>query len=101
MNHRYPDHEHNNVDIDGVMVPLCVDCYSTFHGTPAGIEYDLCLEWDGWGIGTSDEEPYFSMSPCEGCHSTLGGNRYRVSAFHITCVGTSWCNLAESGAAWQ
>lgn len=29
-----------------------------------------------WSLKTM--EPYFSWSPCEGCHNTLGGDRYDI-----------------------
>lgn len=86
------------MDID---IDLCVDCVfadANGAGTP---EHDggpspdwtgFLPAWDGWGFIARTErfgdyneikEPHFSWSPCDGCGSGFGGDRYEYTAWLI------------------
>lgn len=71
---------------DNVMV--CIDCgYYLANGpmdepAPGWSADQLHTRWEGYDIvnGDSDKDEVFSWSPCQGCGSTLGGNRMHCVA---------------------
>lgn len=75
-----------------VDVSLCVDCITADANGPdnASPEWGGFLPaWDGYLFGPilSDEhnepsEPHFSWKPCDGCGSSLGGDRFDYIAVH-------------------
>jgi len=67
-------------------IDVCVDCHLSHHGYDEhelGHTFDVPV-WGRWAedgtprqiADVSDGESHFSYSTCEGCGSTLGGNRY-------------------------
>jgi hypothetical protein len=81
-----------NANVEMHRIEMCPDCVLiTANGEPGGDPADFDLDrwsagvenlWphaDGWSFGNGwsdpDAEPWFSWSPCEGCGSTLGGDR--------------------------
>jgi hypothetical protein len=101
---RFPEHANNydsasrytKFDVD-----VCVDCYMTIHlpGENDNFEpdgdrtFDLCREWNEWAFDDiyPDDDPDregepshgFSKSQCDGCHTTLHGDRYSMRAAYI------------------
>ena len=95
--YRYPEHTPNDASIDRTTVELCENCvlaqagYDPWEGRERDErEYDICPEWDGWIFDPvyADDDPDheyeplhgFSWAICDGCHSTLGGERYTHTA---------------------
>ena len=79
---------------DETYIELCVDCGMFLaNGTiPYGDESEwagIAERWDGWhlAVGNCPEEDCecvgFTMSPCDGCGSRLGGSRYHGAAWRI------------------
>lgn len=78
-------------------IRLCVDCvWVDANGYDAeAVAYDwpgFDDRWQGWGFAPQTErhgdqheikEPHFSWSPCDGCGSHLGGDRYDYTAYQI------------------
>ena len=85
-------------------IRVCEDCYLTHHGydehelgyTPDREPWGLLAGDDevvdvssGWVGDDLDDEDYagdddgFSWSPCDGCGSRLGGNRYRMTIWTV------------------
>ena len=86
-------HEQFIQELDAMVdVDLCVDCVFADANGPEALHISedwtgFLPEWDGWVFGpvVSDEEnepvePHFSWSPCGGCGSGLGGDRFRYIA---------------------
>jgi hypothetical protein len=74
-------------------VSLCVDCVTAdANGTDDLVESQwtgFLDDWQDWVFGPilTDEqnepnEPHFSWSPCDGCGSHLGGDRFDYVAVH-------------------
>lgn len=81
-------------------IRVCSDCYLTHHGYD---EHELGHGFDrepwsllddaddvssGWVDDDHDDEDStdddgFSWSPCDGCGSRLGGNRYRMTIWTV------------------
>lgn len=97
---RYPDHTNNaEVSTEDIEVEICEDCIYRGSGIEVeGIElgddrYDTCPEWDLWGFNFTypedDPDGYgepvhgFSKSECDGCHTTLYGERYTMTAVYL------------------
>lgn len=86
------------MDID---IRLCLDCvYADANGAgtpqqdggPASDWTGFLPRWDGWGFIVQVErygdiceikEPHFSWVSCDGCGSTLGGDRFEYTAWQI------------------
>lgn len=81
---------------DEIKIRLCVDCvYADANGTAELDDSWLGFDeqrWQGWGFVPETErygdyneirEPSFSWSPCDGCGSGLGGDRYDYIAYQI------------------
>jgi hypothetical protein len=86
---------------DDIEIRLCTDCVfadANGAGTPehdGGPSADwtgFLRCWDGWGFAAQTErfgdyheirEPSFSWSPCDGCGSGLGGDRWDYIAYEI------------------
>lgn len=70
-------------------ISVCQDCLMLIaNGDTSGAADDypgLLPEWDGWYLapGGEEDDEGFSRSGCEGCGSSLGGDRYKVRAFKI------------------
>ena len=78
-------------------IRLCVDCVwvdaNGFDAEEIGYEWPgFDDRWHGWGFSPQTErngddneikEPHFSWSPCDGCGSSLGGDRYDYIAYQI------------------
>lgn len=77
-----------------ITISLCIDCYMLIGaGTPDNPDptWDpTALDDRDIELGTihdcpdpdtceCDAEGYFSWSPCDGCHSPLGGDRYAAT----------------------
>jgi len=72
---------------------ICVDCASLIaNGEVSDGAEDVTAEhaakvdarWARYELvlsGSEDFEPYFSWRPCDGCGSTLGGDRFEAVAF--------------------
>lgn len=66
---------------------VCVDCamlIANGETPPDNPEFDLLDEWDGWVVVLNcpeDCEGGFSWSRCDGCGSTLGGDRHPAVAW--------------------
>jgi hypothetical protein len=67
-----------------IEVDLCVDCILHDAGLPTEPDWGGMIEdWDGWLFGPltdpDDDAPiesHFSWTPCDGCGTGLGGDRY-------------------------
>jgi hypothetical protein len=85
---------------DEIKFDGCVDCVMWFANGEIPSEFDevgadeyklaMADRWKGMivALGGSSEdepepEPHFSRSPCVGCGSPLGGDRYAMIAFSI------------------
>lgn len=82
-------------------IRLCIDCVfadangagtAEHDGGPSADWTGFLPEWDGWGfvgkvyrVGDDIEiaEPHFGRSPCDGCGSGLGGDRWDYDAWVI------------------
>jgi hypothetical protein len=78
---------------------ICTDCYMSINGVNEDFQpdgdrtFDVCPEWDSWyfdSIYPEDDtnhegEPShgFSKSQCDGCHTTLHGERYSMEATYL------------------
>lgn len=76
--------------IDDVKISVCVDCAMLLANGTLGNEDDveddahawkIATLWPGWVLSTDSGENYFSWSQCDGCGSTLGGDRFDGTAF--------------------
>ena len=74
-----------------IEVDLCVDCLIVSSNGPGDESSEwggFLEEWDGFLFGyVFDEEgdpkePHFSWSPCSGCGTGLGGDRWPHLAIH-------------------
>lgn len=80
-------------------IALCVDCYmdaAGVHEDPESVEpRPLSRMPKGWArtadIVCVDYEPHFSWHPCQGCGSTLGGDRMDCEVVHFGYDGR-YCN---------
>ena len=102
MKLRYPDHT-NNYDAAKKKatfeVEICEDCIFSSAGINEDFEpdgedtFDVCREWDSWDFSFTypeddpdgEGEPLhgFSKSQCDGCHTTLGGDRHSMIATYM------------------
>lgn len=102
MELRYPDHQSNSGAIEKFAVEICEDCIFRSAGLfeePDDTDglFDTCPEWDGWDFHQryADDDPDqegeplhgFSKSSCDGCHTSLGGERY-------SCTAINWSGTA-------
>ena len=76
-------------------ISLCVDCYMTSQGVheapdevvpePLGKLPNRSSYFAQYVKFTSAEsEAHFSWHPCQGCGSTLGGDRFDVELLHLS-----------------
>lgn len=95
---KYPEHKNNNEFGDELfVVQICTNCVASDTGFVADHdqdgEYDVCPEWDGWEFSFTypedDRNGYgeplhgFSKSACDGCHTSLHGERYDIIATFV------------------
>ena len=82
-------------------ITLCTDCVFADangartpmeQGGPSEVWTGFLPEWNGWGFVAKTQrygdyheikEPWFSWSPCHGCGSRLGGDRWEYIAYEI------------------
>jgi len=75
--------------IDSVEIYVCDLCLLA-HEAPNGGSYtddeertalsEWSRRWPGYRFASTEDEGGFSWSACDGCGTTLGGNRYLASA---------------------
>lgn len=84
-------------DSEEIKIRLCVDCvWVDANGADPDETSDewhgFDARWNGWGFAAETirhgdtceiREPHFSWNPCDGCGSTLGGDRYDYIAYKI------------------
>ena len=100
---RFPIHTNNyDTRADSLVttyeVEICEDCIYRSEGLetedPDGVlTFDTCHEWDSWNFSFTypDDDPDgegepiygFSKGMCDGCHTSLGGNRHSMIATYM------------------
>ncbi len=74
---------------EDVELEVCTDCLTLIANGEVpkdDPEFSLLDEWDGWMLAINcdeDCEGGFSWSQCDGCGSTLGGDRHPVIAMKL------------------
>jgi hypothetical protein len=79
--------------LEKIEIDLCVDCLMATSGLLEDADPGwggMLEEWNGWLFGylfdpetEEPQEPHFSWSPCQGCGSGLGGDRYPHEAVRV------------------
>lgn len=95
---REEEHMHAHITLTPTPIEVCTDCLIVLaHGVESDAEGEtwerLSARWPGEDpvttpavtLGSRDEDapedPYFSWSPCDGCGSTLGGDRQHATGW--------------------